>query len=129
MGNYRIDMVVVYNNERVALECDGERYHSGAEKIREDMERQTILERLGWRFILLRGSEYYSNPEKAIQRVMDNLNQLGVYPQPRYEAKNHTSETDILHRVKSKCWQIEQEDKKKENADEKDDDGQISLEL
>ena len=129
VGNYRIDMVVVYNNERVALECDGERYHSGAEKIREDMERQTILERLGWRFIRLRGSEYYSNPEKAIQRVMDNLNQLGVYPQPRYEAKNHTSETDILHRVKSKCWQIEQEDKKKEKADEKDGDGQISLEL
>lgn len=32
VGNYRIDMVVVYNNERVALECDGERYHSGAEK-------------------------------------------------------------------------------------------------
>ena len=29
----------------------------------------------------------------------------------------------------SKCWQIEQEDKKRENADEKDDDGQISLEL
>ena len=113
----------------VALECDGERYHSGAEKIREGYGASNNTGASGMAVYCLRGSEYYSNPEKAIQRVMDNLNQLGVYPQSRYEAKNHTSETDILHRVKSKCWQIEQEDKKKEKADEKDGDGQISLEL
>ncbi|WP_298761151.1 AAA domain-containing protein [uncultured Megasphaera sp.] len=120
VGHYRIDMVVICNNDRVALECDGERYHSGAEKIREDMERQTILERLGWRFIRLRGSEYYSNPEKAMQHVVDDLNQLGIYPE--YETENCIHETGLLQRVKVKCWQIEQNDQKEK---EEDDENQI----
>lgn len=51
VGAYRLDMVVVCGKKKIVIECDGERYHSGEDKIREDMERQTILERLGWRFI------------------------------------------------------------------------------
>lgn len=51
VGSYRIDMVVKCNDKKVAIECDGERYHSGEEKVREDIERQSILERAGWRFI------------------------------------------------------------------------------
>ena len=44
------------------------------------MERQTILERLGWRFIRIRGSEYYSNPEKTIERVVNNVQEFGISP-------------------------------------------------
>ena len=64
VGAYRIDMVAIYKGNRVAIECDGEQYHSGEETVRQDMERQTILERLGWRFIRIRGSEYYRHPGK-----------------------------------------------------------------
>lgn len=80
VGAYRLDMVVLDGNEKVAIECDGERWHSGEEKIRQDMERQTILERLGWRFIRIRGSEYYSNPEKTIERVVNNVQEFGISP-------------------------------------------------
>ena len=59
----------------------GERYHSGEDKIREDMERQTILERLGWRFIRIRGSEYYRNPEKTMERVITALTDAGIEPE------------------------------------------------
>ena len=62
VGAYRIDMVAVYKNRKIAIECDGERYHSGEDKILEDMQRQTILERLGWKFIRIRGSEYFADP-------------------------------------------------------------------
>lgn len=72
-------MVALYNGEQVAIECDGDRYHSGQEKIREDMERQTILERLGWRFIRIRGSEYYHNPEATIKRVINELEAFGIH--------------------------------------------------
>nr|WP_231038317.1 DUF559 domain-containing protein [Pectinatus frisingensis] len=80
VGAYRIDMVVIDEQEKIAIECDGERWHSGEEKIRQDMERQTILERLGWRFIRIRGSEYYSNPEETMERIISNLQELGVRP-------------------------------------------------
>lgn len=69
-------MVAVCGKKRVAIECDGERWHSGEAKIREDMERQTILERLGWRFIRIRGSEYYRDEEQTMQRVKTRAHAL-----------------------------------------------------
>ena len=103
VGSYRIDMVVSDAQGRVALECDGERWHSGDAKIRADMERQTILERLGWRFIRLRGSEYYSNPEKAMKRVFDDLTELGIQPVGGNVTKPQES-TSLLDRIKQGCW-------------------------
>lgn len=107
VGAYRIDMVAVYNGERVAIECDGERYHSGQEKIRQDMERQTILERLGWRFIRIRGSEYYRNPEAAIQRVICELNDHGIYPETSTDLiADEQTVSELLERVKTRAAQI-----------------------
>lgn len=40
VGAYRLDIVVIYEDRKVVIECDGERYHSGTEKVREDMQRQ-----------------------------------------------------------------------------------------
>lgn len=105
VGSYRIDMVISDAQGRVALECDGERWHSGDTKIRADMERQTILERLGWRFIRLRGSEYYSNPEKAMQRVFDDLTELGIRPSAGSIAPPQES-TPLLDRIKQGCWKV-----------------------
>lgn len=105
VGAYRLDMVAVYGKKTVAIECDGERWHSGEAKIREDMERQTILERLGWRFIRIRGSEYYKNPEAAMERVINELTAFGIEPESEnIEEVNRTS--DLLDRVKAKAAQI-----------------------
>ena len=57
--DYKIDMVAHFGNKKVAIECDGEKYHSGEEKILEDMERQSIIERITKiPFIRLRSCEY-----------------------------------------------------------------------
>lgn len=107
VGAYRIDMVAVYNGDRVAIECDGEMYHSGQEKVREDMERQTILERLGWRFIRIRGSEYYRNPEATIQRVINELNEYEVYPETAIDIiTDGQTSSELLERVKIRAHQI-----------------------
>jgi len=55
----RIDLVVEGMRNRLAEECDGDRWH-GLDKWEEDMERQRILERVGWTFWRIRGSEFYS---------------------------------------------------------------------
>ena len=46
VGRYRIDMVVSDGKRRVALECDGDRFHP-ADQIPEDIARQAVLERAG----------------------------------------------------------------------------------
>lgn len=103
VGAYRLDMVAVCGKKTVAIECDGERYHSGEAKIREDMERQTILERLGWRFIRIRGSEYFRNPEKAIDRVLNELANYGIEPEGQVEVGADTKDTELLNRVKARA--------------------------
>jgi very-short-patch-repair endonuclease len=80
VGAFNIDMVVVGNEDRkVALECDGDRYHP-PEQLGKDLERQMILERLGWRFIRIRGSEFFRGRENAIKRVIRRLSELGIEP-------------------------------------------------
>lgn len=104
VGAYRLDIVAVFGNKKVAIECDGERYHSGENKIREDMERQTILERLGWRFIRIRGSEYYRNPDLSIERVIKELDELGIEPEDsQITAVNSSRDTELLQRIKARA--------------------------
>ncbi|WP_068268049.1 AAA domain-containing protein [Caviibacter abscessus] len=81
VGAYRIDIVVKYKDKKIAIECDGEAYHSGEQKLLEDMERQTLLERLGWTFIRIRGSEYYRNKELTLKRVREALSGYGINPE------------------------------------------------
>lgn len=101
VGAYRIDMVIVDGQERVAIECDGERWHSGEEKIRQDMERQTILERLGWRFIRIRGSEYYRDPERTIGHVINTVHEMGLRPVGQMVTAQ--PESTLLQKVKRKA--------------------------
>lgn len=107
VGAYRLDMVVVCGDKKMAIECDGERYHSGEDKIREDMERQTILERLGWRFIRIRGSEYYRNPKKTMERVVTVLTNEGIEPE-QADANQECvrRNTELLQRVKQRAYEI-----------------------
>lgn len=106
VGAYRIDMVVQYKGKKIAIECDGEQYHSGDEKIRADMERQTILERMGWRFIRIRGSEYYRDPDATMKRVINELTNYGILQESIINSVSNTSSYKLLSQVKIHARQI-----------------------
>jgi very-short-patch-repair endonuclease len=89
VGSYRIDIVVEGVERRLAVECDGDRYHP-IEKLPDDMARQAILERLGWRFHRIRGSEYFRDPDRAMARLFDKLAKLGIKP-----SSGDTSTVDV----------------------------------
>lgn len=114
VGAYRIDMVAVCGEQRVAIECDGERWHSGEEKIREDMERQAILERLGWRFIRVRGSEYYRRPDQAISRVVSELNAAGIFPEESTAEAAAACEDALIASIRERAAQLIQANKQPE---------------
>lgn len=77
VGAYRIDLVVDDGTKRLAIECDGERYH-GLDKLADDMARQAILERLGWTFSRIRGSAFYRDADKAMIPVFEKLKAIGI---------------------------------------------------
>ena len=107
VGALRIDLVVHGDDQqRVAVECDGDKYHT-LDNLAEDLSRQALLERLGWRFVRIRGSEYFRNPEATIARVLDRLAVLGVKPSDSNTTEQPES-SDLLDRVRARAAEIRQ---------------------
>ncbi|MGA5431142.1 AAA domain-containing protein [Streptomyces koyangensis] len=76
----RIDLVVVGEAGRLAVECDGSPYHSEPGQIREDYERERELRRAGWQFWRLRSSEFALSPEDSLAPLWRRLDALGIRP-------------------------------------------------
>lgn len=108
VGAYRIDIVVEGGGKRLAIECDGDRWHP-PEKLTEDMERQAVLERLGWRFVRLRGSEYFRNPDQAMARVFARLESLGILPEGNGDSsQTPDGDSELLERIKRRAAELRQ---------------------
>jgi very-short-patch-repair endonuclease len=80
VGQYRIDMVVEGDNDaRLAIECDGDRYH-GADKWADDMQRQGDLERAGWTFWRCFASTFLRRRDDVVADLLKTLSELGIEP-------------------------------------------------
>lgn len=98
VGQFRIDMVVEGNNDaRLAIECDGDRYH-GSDKWADDMHRQRHLERVGWVFWRCLASTWILRKSKMIEDLVRSLTERGVEPVgSEYAQKNiHTEQRVVL---------------------------------
>lgn len=72
-GRYRIDLVALLpDGTKIAIECDGDKWH-GPEQHQNDIMRQKVLERCGWQFFRVRGYEYYTNREKALEPLWNMI--------------------------------------------------------
>jgi very-short-patch-repair endonuclease len=79
-GGYRIDFVVEGNEgRRLAIECDGDRYH-GPGQWKDDMARQRVLERAGWTFWRCFASTFVRDREAVLDDLMQTLSKLGIEP-------------------------------------------------
>ncbi|UUV20015.1 AAA domain-containing protein (plasmid) [Fusobacteria bacterium ZRK30] len=99
VGAYRIDMVIQYKDKKVALECDGERFHN-KDNLGNDLARQAILERLGWCFIRIRGSVYYRDPEQTMKDVVKSLSEYGISPSYDEVDSELQSDNSLIDAVK-----------------------------
>lgn len=78
-NRYRIDLVVEGMQGQLAVECDGEFWH-GPERYEADMARQRDLERAGWRFVRIRGGDFFRDRVSALQPLWKDLDRLGILP-------------------------------------------------
>ena len=80
VAGFRLDMVVEGDNDkRLAIECDGDRYH-GPDKWEDDMRRQRILERAGWQFWRCFASTFVMHRTEVISDLLKALNERGIKP-------------------------------------------------
>lgn len=76
----RLDLVITGGASRLAVECDGDAWHSTPEQVRADLEREQEIKRVGWTFWRIRESEYYLDQTAALGSLWDTLDQLGILP-------------------------------------------------
>lgn len=121
VGAYRIDMVVENGDKRMAIECDGEKWHT-QDDLPNDLKRQSILERLGWKFIRIRGSVFYRSPIETMNAVFDELSQNGLSPDfNQFNGPDHDEESvepDLVTRIKRRAAELRNEWNRKDEDDE-----------
>jgi very-short-patch-repair endonuclease len=77
---FSIDMVVEGDGgRRLAIECDGDQYH-GPERWADDMNRQRILERVGWTFWRCFGSNFSLDQEGVVDDLIQTLDRMEIRP-------------------------------------------------
>jgi len=103
VGAYRIDLVVEGLNRKLAVECDGEKWHT-PEQLQNDLERQAILERLGWIFVRIRGSLFFRDPDAAIAPVFAKLDHLDIEALgPASQAEPIAADSPLVERIRRKA--------------------------
>jgi very-short-patch-repair endonuclease len=107
VGHYVIDLVVESNGKRLAVECDGDRFHP-LERLPEDMARQAVLERLGWTFVPIRGSQFLRDPDRAMEPILAWLKAAGIEPVAPGENEGPAvaQEIELRDRVVRKAQEI-----------------------
>ncbi|WUK30423.1 hypothetical protein OHS57_18190 [Streptomyces sp. NBC_00370] len=118
----RIDLVVVGETGRLAVECDGSPYHSAPDQIRDDYERERELRRAGWQFWRVRSSEFALSPQDSLAPLWKRLDALGIRPGVTEEPQGQSGST----------WSPVDMDDADPNTDELDalldEDASVSLE-
>lgn len=100
-----IDLVVVGDNGRLAVECDTPSRYRQPEQVQQELHRERELRRAGWQFIRIRDSEYLHDPAAALEPLWQQLQQRGIEPrslpaaprqQPRWRPTTLSDDEDDL---------------------------------
>lgn len=106
VGNYQLDLIVEGRGGRVAITCDGANEHP-PERLARSLEREAVLERLGWRFLRARASSYYLDPDKTVDWVLERLEELELEPpEPGALSDSEAHGQDLLQRVLDRAHEI-----------------------
>lgn len=96
VSKFRVDLGIVHPDKPgeylAGVECDGATYHGSPSARDRDRVRQAILENLGWRIVRLWSTDYFQEPEYAMNKLHERLevllveDRLGVVEETTKEA-------------------------------------------
>ncbi len=78
-SGYKIDLAI-YDEKTsdyiLGIECDGATYHSSPSARERDIYRQKFLEMKGWNIHRIWSKNWWENPKKEIEKVLNKINRL-----------------------------------------------------
>lgn len=98
VGGFRIDMVIDFQIPgipKIALECDGAKYHSSDEAYLYDYHRQKILESHGFKFHRIWSTNWWRNPDYEVQKLIEFVESIKA-PKPGNLFENNSGSIDIF---------------------------------
>ncbi len=95
--NFKLDLVVHNNGKRVAIECDGDPFHTLPEDVAYDIERQEFLERVGWKVYRILYSDFKRNPTEEIDKMVEFIEQNTKKDECQKQPQNKSIETNEIN--------------------------------
>jgi len=80
INGFKIDLMIVGPDGRLAVECDGDAWHSSAEDRAADDAREITLKRAGLKFFRIGESEFYTDEAAVFALLWQELDRLGISP-------------------------------------------------
>ena len=74
-GKYRIDIAVYYKGKKIAIECDGEKFHSSDKQKEHDRIKDMVLRKNRWTVYRFTGKEIYRNSLWCVKVIQKNIKQ------------------------------------------------------
>jgi len=131
VGGYRIDLVVEGGDgRRLAVECDGDRYH-GPDRWMEDMRRQRNIERAGWKFWRCWGSSFARDQEGCLKDLVATLAGEGITP-IKGDAVDFSGLVDfrvITSEEEPALFLVDDEEGREEEQRDPDDQSEVLIEV
>jgi superfamily I DNA and/or RNA helicase/very-short-patch-repair endonuclease len=91
---YRIDLALFLDNLRIGIECDGWQHYDKYGNLNiDDIERQEVLERVGWKILRIPSTRYWKNPDACINELIEEIERI---------VKEHKKEENILEKENEK---------------------------
>jgi very-short-patch-repair endonuclease len=76
IGSYRVDLLLAYGSKRLVVECDGAEFHTTAEQIARDAEREVAINRAGFEVVRLSGKQIVRDASKCAYSVLRRVSGL-----------------------------------------------------
>lgn len=73
-AGYKIDLVIVDGDKRLAVECDG--FEDIGQKPQNQVKKQFILERCGWKILRISAREWHYSQKVCLDKIKQNLDNL-----------------------------------------------------
>lgn len=79
VGKYKIDFVIESSDIRLAVDCCS-KDTAFSLNWEENHNRRMTLQRVGWKFFIIRESHFYYQPEETMTNLYEELNIIGIKP-------------------------------------------------
>lgn len=65
-GKFRIDIAIYHRGKKIAIECDGQQFHSSPEQKEHDAKKDDFLRRNRWKVFRFTGKEIYHDAKGCV---------------------------------------------------------------